>query len=108
MLILLAFIVELIGSGAVCIWLIATLGFADEANRSRKASATGKVMATLCVLTALASPLVTLVTIIQYYFFNASLQTVVHPLAVPILTVLVSAVLCGVLVYLYKRSYEQR
>lgn len=108
MLIILTFIIELILAGATTIWLIAMLGFADEAHRSHKAGFAGRVAASLCVGMALAPPLATLWVIWKYYFSGSPFQSNVLALGLPVAAMLVAALVCAVLIYFYRRSYRTR
>jgi len=107
MLLFFAFVLELIIAGAISFWLVATLGFADEAHRTRKASPTGRVIAALCVAVALASPVLTLVVTVQYFVLGSRLIRSIHPLVIPVVIIPVSAALCSLLIYFYNRSYKQ-
>jgi hypothetical protein len=68
MIVALVFLVELLISVTVFIWIAATLGFADDAHRNQKATVAGKILVVSGVVLASLPFIATLYVGWQYYF----------------------------------------
>ena len=97
---LLALLIQLVLAGALLIWVLAFLGFADEAHRSRRATPLGRVLVTLSVLTATLPLLLTLA--VGWCRYLPARCAFALPLGLPLAATLSSGLLCAGLIYLVR------
>lgn len=101
---LLALLLQLLLAGALFIWVLAFLGFTDDATgRGSRATPPGRLLITLCVLLAAAPVLLTLLVGWCRYWPAHCPGPLPLGLWLPLAATLGAGLLCAGLIYLVRR-----
>lgn len=101
--VILALLVQLAVAAMAFIWTLAFLGFTDETKRSVSATILGKLLVTLCVLTAFI-PIGLTFWLGSCYFASKDVwQTIPLGLFLPVVSIVACSLICAGLIYLFKK-----
>ena len=99
-LVLLWLLTQLAFAGFAFIWILAFLGFTDETKRSRSTALLGKLLVTLCGAIGAIPIGITLVVAWGYFFSADFFKELPLGLLLPLVSTLVSRLVCAGLIYL--------